>query len=137
MFSSIQGEGIYIGERQIFVRFLMCNLSCSYCDTQDCLIPQKTYRVEQTPGKRDFKILNNPVGIDELCGTVDQFNNVKGLNHSIAITGGEPLLQVDFLKNFFPKLKERGLTIYLETNGTMPERARRDNRSGGYHINGH
>lgn len=122
VFSSIQGEGPYIGERQIFIRFLMCNLSCSYCDTQECLVPQKTYRVEQTPGKRDFKVVNNPVTVDELSALVDSFNATKGLNHSVALTGGEPLLQVDFLKNFLPKLKAKGLKTYLETNGTMPDR---------------
>ncbi len=32
------------------------------------------------------------------------------------------IIQMDILKNLIPKLKERGLKIYLETNGTMPER---------------
>ena len=40
----------------------------------------------------------------------------------MSLTGGEPLLQVDFIKNLAPKIKERGLKVYLETNGTMPER---------------
>ena len=33
IFTSIQGEGLYIGQKQIFVRFSRCNLSCAYCDT--------------------------------------------------------------------------------------------------------
>ena len=33
VFSSIQGEGILLGRRQIFVRFSGCNLDCNYCDT--------------------------------------------------------------------------------------------------------
>ena len=68
VFSSIQGEGLYIGDRQIFVRFLMCNLSCAYCDSTDCLVPQKTYRVEETPGKRDYKVYNNPASMDQMPG---------------------------------------------------------------------
>lgn len=122
VFSSIQGEGLYIGDRQIFVRFLMCNLSCAYCDSTDCLVPQKTYRVEETPGKRDYKVYNNPASMDQILALIDQFNKTKGLHEHVSLTGGEPLLQVDFIKNLAPKIKERGLKVYLETNGTMPER---------------
>lgn len=122
IFSSVQGEGIYVGERQIFIRFLMCNMNCAYCDSIESLIPQKTFRVEETPGKRDFKTYNNPATIDQLSAFIDQFKGQKGLHHSVSLTGGEPLLQVDFLKNLLPKIKEKGLRSYLETNGTMPER---------------
>ena len=122
IFSSIQGEGLYIGQRQIFIRFLMCNMSCSYCDSKEVLVPQKTFRVEETPGKRDFKSFNNPATIEQLIGFVEQFNKTKGLHHSVSLTGGEPLLQVDLLKNLIPRLKEKGHKIFLETNGTMPER---------------
>lgn len=34
IFSSIQGEGIFLGAKQIFVRFKRCNLTCSYCDEE-------------------------------------------------------------------------------------------------------
>ena len=33
IFTSIQGEGTYVGEKQTFVRFCKCNLACKYCDT--------------------------------------------------------------------------------------------------------
>jgi len=57
-----------------------------------------------------------------MCGFVDKLKGQKDPHHSISLTGGEPLLQVDVLKILIPKLKERGSKIYLETNGTMPER---------------
>ena len=33
IFYSIQGEGLYAGTAQHFIRFCDCNLNCSYCDT--------------------------------------------------------------------------------------------------------
>jgi len=40
----------------------------------------------------------------------------------IVVTGGEPLLQVDFLKGFVRQAKERlALPALLETNGTLPD----------------
>ena len=41
--------------------------------------------------------------------------------HSISLTGGEPLLHYEFLKEFLPLLKETETKIYLETNGTLPK----------------
>ena len=34
IFESIQGEGPYVGYKQLFVRFCNCNLKCNYCDTE-------------------------------------------------------------------------------------------------------
>ena len=44
----------------------------------------------------------------------------KGILDGICITGGEPTLQPD-LKEFCKKVKELGLLIKLDTNGTRPE----------------
>jgi len=42
-------------------------------------------------------------------------------HHSISITGGEPLLQADFLRGLIPELVGDGHGIYLETNSTFPD----------------
>jgi len=119
IFSSVQGEGLYVGERQIFVRFAGCNLSCVYCDSPQALEIPKQFKLEKTAGRHDFSVQNNPVSLDQLLSIIDTFNKNKALNHSICLTGGEPLLQVDFLKNLLPKLKERKIKTYLETNGIL------------------
>lgn len=98
IFDSIQGEGPYIGYRQLFIRFCGCNLLCDYCDTEFDKGEQYT-----------------PLELLEKVKTFD----LKHF-HSISLTGGEPLLQYEFLKEFLPLLKETGTKIYLETNGTLP-----------------
>lgn len=106
IFSSFQGEGLYVGERQIFIRFAGCNLSCQYCDSPQSLVVQS----------------NNPVSITQLIELISMLDKPAGIHHSISLTGGEPLLQVDFLKNFIPEMKKSiKLPLYLETNGVLPD----------------
>jgi 7-carboxy-7-deazaguanine synthase len=97
IFESIQGEGIYLGAPQVFVRFFGCNMACGYCDTRPT----------------DFR----EVASLELLNEVRRFSDF----HSVALTGGEPLLQADFLREFLPRLKAYSMRTYLETNGTLPE----------------
>jgi len=98
IFESIQGEGIYLGEKQIFVRFFGCNLDCWYCDT-----------------KLDYFIeYDSEELIQELLLYPDNY-------HSVSFTGGEPLLQKRFLKEVLQLCRQHGFRNYLETNGTMPE----------------
>lgn len=40
--------------------------------------------------------------------------------HSVSFTGGEPLHQTDFLKIVSETLFQGGYTLYLETNGSLP-----------------
>ena len=93
IFESIQGEGPYIGVNQLFIRFSKCNLHCKYCDT-------------------DFKSKLKEYTVDELVKTVNHYKNL----HSVSLTGGEPLTETDFLKEFLPEINQK---IYLETNGTL------------------
>lgn len=97
VFESVQGEGIYLGEKQLFVRFFGCNLNCNYCDTK----------------LEDFKEYEPHELMDEIKAYHDDY-------HSISFTGGEPLLQKDFLKEILYYTKCYGFKNYLETNGSLP-----------------
>ena len=47
IFTSIQGEGLYVGYKQLFVRFCGCNLSCDYCDTDYSKTNSQKYTADE------------------------------------------------------------------------------------------
>ena len=97
VFESIQGEGLYQGAKQIFVRFFGCNLACQFCDT-------KLYSYQN-------------LDANFLLREIKKYNNY----HSISLTGGEPLLHCEFLQRLLEPLKKDAKIVYLETNSTLPE----------------
>ena len=101
IFSSFQGEGLFIGQRQIFVRFAGCNLNCSYCDTND------------SKSEKSGKLMT----VDEVLAAIE---NVRTPDcHVISFTGGEPSLYPEFINEV---ARQTDLKILLETNGTLPEK---------------
>ena len=119
VFSAIQGEGPILGRRQIFLRFGRCDVQCDYCDTPLCHVELESGRVELSPASRDFEKVGNPVPFDELAELVLRLDEPRGLHHSVSLTGGEPLLHVEAIRAIAPALHERGLKLYLETNGHL------------------
>lgn len=98
VFESIQGEGLYVGSRQLFVRFFGCNLTCGFCDTK------LTTYIE--------------------CELEDLFARLKLWKNEIdflSFTGGEPLLQKDFLRELLRLTKAEGFINYLDTNGLLTD----------------
>lgn len=121
VFSAIQGEGLNVGTRQIFIRFALCDLRCHFCDSAHTWSVPSTCQVERSPGLRDFEIHSNPVPLNMLLEWVER-QNLPGLHDSISLTGGEPLLHAPFLIQFLPQVRHStGLPIYLETGGHRPE----------------
>jgi organic radical activating enzyme len=104
VFSSIQGEGLRLGDHQVFVRFGGCNLHCDYCDEPDTIpIPSgEVWSAERL--KRRVLALQR-----------------KRRHEAVSWTGGEPLLHPAFLKELMPWARAKGLKNYLETNGTRVE----------------
>lgn len=120
LFSSVQGEGPWVGRRQAFLRFHGCNLDCTYCDTV-LPAPPRCCRVEDPPGSGRFREIANPVTLADVAAVVAGWcDRSPGLYHSLSITGGEPLLYADLLARWLPELRKI-LPLYLETNGTLPE----------------
>jgi len=113
IFCSIQGEGPYTGVRQAFVRFAGCNLECVYCDTA---IERTEYcQVEKGCGTGNFKKIENPLSGEDVSKIINKYDGL----HSVSLTGGEPLLYTNFIQGFYP-----GVPLYLESNMSLPERAR-------------
>ncbi len=98
IFLSIQGEGIYTGEKMLFIRTEYCNLRCSWCDT-----------------KYSFND-GYDMSIKEILNKIEYYKKNNNFNW-ICITGGEPLLQRDLndlIKKLYNKYK-----ILLETSGSL------------------
>lgn len=120
IFSGIQGEGALVGVRQLFVRFHGCHLACRYCDTPAARGETPAdYAVERIAGSREIDRCANPCAPDALLATLLRLQTGYP-HHSVSLTGGEPLLQVQFLNDFLPRLHDAGLRSYLETNGMLP-----------------
>ncbi|MBI5630292.1 MAG: 7-carboxy-7-deazaguanine synthase QueE [Elusimicrobia bacterium] len=101
IFSSLQGEGLYLGQRQIFVRFGGCNLHCDYCDEPETIpIPSGA--------------LWSRSQVEEKIAALAKEKRPE----AVSWTGGEPLLHVPFLKPMMAWARGKGFRNYLETNGT-------------------
>ena len=120
IFAGIQGEGKYMGCRQIFVRLSGCNLRCLYCDTAH--EPTLVCRVERARGSHRFCEHPNPFSPKETMDWMDHLLSNTSDFHAVSITGGEPLLHADFIAALAPLIHERGMKVLLETNGTLPDK---------------
>lgn len=104
VFSSIQGEGLTLGQRQVFVRLGGCNLSCDYCDEPDTI-----------------PIPSGDVWTDKKLKDEIEKHLAERAHDSISWTGGEPLLHAGFLEGMMSWARKKGVKNYLETNGTRPD----------------
>ena len=102
IFHSLQGEGVYLGEPMTFVRFYGCNLACHYCDTR---YARDEARASEMPGDQ----------------VIAEVKKLAKPGEFVSLTGGEPLLWAGFIAEIGPGLKDNGLKLYLETNGTLPD----------------
>ncbi len=119
LFNSVQGEGLYVGTRQVFVRFQGCPLRCSYCDSSETWSYKlERCRVEKTPGERDFYSIKNPLNTDSLLKILEKLW-LPSTKH-VSLTGGEPLLFASYIEELASRTDRE---LYLETNSALPANA--------------
>jgi organic radical activating enzyme len=98
---TLQGEGAHAGSACVFLRFAVCNLACSWCDT-------------------DFAA----AGAEELDAAAIVARllalDVHG-SRMVVVTGGEPTLQWD--AELADAVRAAGFRVHMESNGTRPLRA--------------
>lgn len=95
-FSSINGEGTKAGQLSFFIRFIGCNLDCSYCDTKWVNVPDATFTA-----MTDTEIIERVLD--------------SGITN-VTVTGGEPLIQKDIIP-LLEGLLKIGRYVEIETNG--------------------
>jgi organic radical activating enzyme len=120
LFVSFQGEGLHAGRRHLFVRFGGCPLRCRYCDTPESLVPVAACRILGPDG---VERRPNPFSPAELDAAVTALAAAAPPLGAIAVTGGEPLMQADFLAAWLAT-RTSVLPVLLETAGIMPARLR-------------
>lgn len=95
-FGSVDGPGVR------FVIFLKgCHMRCRYCHNPD------TWDTHA----------DNLRTADELLDQAERYRSYWGKDGGITVSGGEPLLQLDFLLELFQKAKARGIHTALDTAG--------------------
>lgn len=95
-FGSVDGPGVR------FLIFLTgCAMRCQFC---------------HNPDTWDMKT-GTPTTADELLKKALKYKNYWSKEGGITVSGGEPLLQIDFLTELFRKAKEQGVHTTLDTSG--------------------
>lgn len=95
-FGSVDGPGVR------FIVFLKgCNMRCQFCHNPD------TWKMEEGELKT----------ADELLTQALRYKTYWKKGGGITVSGGEPLLQIDFLIEFFTKAKAKGVHTTLDTSG--------------------
>lgn len=107
---TIQGEGHFAGVPSYFVRTTGCNLRCVFKDSI-CDTAYSSFHPEKSLYSSKEELIN---AFKEMIKGHDRVNHV-------VITGGEPLLQREGLKEFLTDIFKirKDWVVTIETNGTL------------------
>ncbi len=100
---SIETLGTVDGPGIRFVIFMQgCHLKCKYCHNRD------TWDLS----------CGTVITIEELINKITRYSNYfKASNGGVTVSGGEPLLQINFLINLFKELKKLNIHTAIDTSG--------------------
>ena len=107
-----------MGYRQIFIRLADCNLNCAYCDTN--FKPSEFCKIETFAGSMKFIDKKNFLDAAQVVDVIKKFSG-EVPTQAVSFTGGEPLLHWEFIRDVASAVKNFGVKIFLETNGTLPD----------------
>ncbi len=115
VFASIQGEGVWIGEPQVFLRLRGCPLRCGWCDTPGSWLVRSgaEARIDAPSGARHEPAWATAFQAACWIGEVEPREA-----RTVSITGGEPLIWPDFILGLKPMMG--GRRLHLETGGGHP-----------------
>lgn len=101
-FGAVDGPGIR------YIVFMQgCHLKCKYCQNRDTWDVSSPDSIECTT--------------DEVLNKILKYKNyIKASDGGVTISGGEPLLQPDFLIELFTKLHDHGISTCIDTSGMFP-----------------
>ena len=101
---SFQSLGTVDGPGIRFVVFLQgCNLRCKCCHNPD------TWDMN---GGKEFTA-------EEIAAKAERYKEYFGAEGGITVSGGEPLLQADFVREIFRLCHEKGINTCLDTSGCI------------------
>ena len=101
IFLSLQGEGLHVGERTVFVRFYGCPLRCVWCDQPEALTHTGVGRFET-------------MAAEAVRDAVLAYPDAR----RVCLTGGEPVIAPrEGLLWLIGELRARGFWLSIETSG--------------------
>ncbi len=117
VFASFQGEGLYVGEPQSFVRLAGCPLRCQWCDTPGSWLlggEGASARIDAVAGRRREPRWATPFQVACWVAQVE-----PGAPRTVSVTGGEPLMWPEFVVELARLVGPR--RVHLETAGAHPK----------------